>query len=62
LQETPEGLVVKMAPPRTLCKPRELLEELNGYEACAAAICTPQTRHETEQAVPLPLATMASCC
>ena len=61
LQDTPEGLVVKMAPPRTLCKPRELLQELNGY-ACTDNSCAPQTRHETEQAIPLPLAAMASCC
>ena len=61
LQNTPEGLVVKMAPPRTLCKPRELLQELNGY-ACTDNSCAPQTRHETEQAIPLPLAAMASCC
>ena len=63
LQDTPEGLVVKMAPPRTLCKPRELLHELNGYNACAGDSCTPQTRHETEKAVPLPAApAIASCC
>ena len=61
LQNTPAGLVVKMAPPRTLCKPRELLQELNGY-TCTDTSCAPQTRHETEQATPLPLATVASCC
>ncbi|MCA9955327.1 MAG: hypothetical protein KC434_11445, partial [Anaerolineales bacterium] len=51
LQNTPAGLVVKMAPPRTLCKPRELLQELNGY-TCTDTSCAPQTRHETEQATP----------
>lgn len=61
LQLTPEGLVVKMAPPRTLCKPRELLQELNGYSNCSDGSCAPQTRHETEQAIPLTAAT-ASCC
>lgn len=58
LQNRPEGLVVKMAPPRTLCKPRELLQTLNGF-ACTDNSCAPQTRHETEQAVPLPV---AACC
>ena len=63
LQETPDGLVVKMAPPRTLCKPRELIQKLNGYSACAEDSCTPQTRHETEQSVPLRMAhATAGCC
>ncbi|MCB8981008.1 MAG: hypothetical protein H6657_26685 [Ardenticatenaceae bacterium] len=60
LQLTPEGLLVKMAPSRTLCKPRELLQELNGYTATAYG-GTPQTKHEAEQVIPL-AAAPASCC
>ncbi|WP_420641670.1 DUF6428 family protein [Candidatus Leptofilum sp.] len=63
LQNTPEGIIVKIAPPRTLCKPRELIQELNGYSECVDGNCTPQIRHETEQAVPLPAAPVTgSCC
>jgi hypothetical protein len=63
LQETAGELIVKMAPPRTLCKPRELIQELNGYSACEGDSCAPQTRHETEQAIPLPVAqATANCC
>ncbi len=46
---TEDGLVVQMAPPRTMCKPREILIEPNEMSAAAVAesCCTPAPRQET---------------
>lgn len=53
LVATEDGLVVQMAPPRTMCKPREILIEPNEMSASTVAesCCAPVGR--TETVVPL---------
>ena len=46
---TEDGVVVQMAPPRTMCKPREILIEPNEMRAgtVASTCCAPAGRQET---------------
>ncbi|MEM8861282.1 MAG: DUF6428 family protein [Chloroflexota bacterium] len=65
LVQTEDGLVVQMAPPRTMCKPREILIEPNEMSAAAVneSCCAPSTRKETS--IPLAVAgadNSSSCC
>ena len=67
---TEDGLVAQLAPPRTMCKPREILIEPNEMSAAVvsavaeASCCGPAERQETV----VPLATVAAeksgsgCC
>ncbi|MEM9776814.1 MAG: DUF6428 family protein [Chloroflexota bacterium] len=62
---TEDGLIVQMAPPRTMCKPREILIEPNemSAETVASSCCTPSPRQETS--IPLAMAeaeNSSSCC
>lgn len=63
--QTEDGIVVQMAPPRTMCKPREILIEPNEMSAAAveSSCCTPSARKET--VVPLAMAGISkesNCC
>lgn len=65
LQIGEDGLRVAMAPPRTLCKPREILIPLNDYvETASDGCCTPANPiRESEKAIPLAVAGREqSCC
>lgn len=70
---TENGLRVKMAPPQTQCKAREILIPLNGggSSASQASCCTPADTHNGRQETIMPLpveaiqseeAAGASCC
>jgi hypothetical protein len=71
---TEDGLVVQMAPPRTMCKPREILIPLNGLisNTAESSCCTPtsadsavSSRKETVSPLPIKIATVSSsstCC
>lgn len=63
--ETEDGMVVQMAPPRTMCKPREILVPLQDFaEATLESVscCAPSAREET--VIPLNVASNggSSCC
>ena len=69
---TEDGLVVQMAPPRTMCKPREILIPLNNpiaATASQASCCSPAeavaVRKETVSPLPIQVENVASssaCC
>ena len=59
LNVTADGISVQMTPPRTLCKPRELLGTLQGVDAAGS----PNPVYETEKAIPLTQGrTAVACC
>ncbi len=63
--ETEDGLIVQMAPPRTMCKPREILVPLQDFAQStleAVSCCSPSGREET--VIPLNVAADggSSCC
>lgn len=64
LHATDKGILVQMTPPRTLCKPRELLGTLQGFANESAGCCSnPNPRHESETAIPLvQVHAQAGCC
>ena len=62
---TEDGIVIQMAPPRTMCKPRQILIEPNemSAETVDSTCCTPSARKET--IIPLAVADAqktSSCC
>ena len=60
-----DGLIVQMAPPRTTCKPREILIEPNEMSQAAVAESCCSTPARAETIVPLGVATTAAeqaCC
>ena len=69
---TEDGLMVQMAPPRTMCKPREILIPLNNAISAVtsqASCCAPSeaTAIRKETVSPLPVrvenvASSSSCC
>ena len=68
---TEDGLVVQMAPPRTMCKPREILIPLNNAVSASSgsSCCTPSAaepmRKETISPLPVRIketVSGSSCC
>ncbi len=63
--ETEDGFVVQMAPPRTMCKPREILVPLQDFAAATletVSCCAPSAREETVTPLNIAQSDAGSCC
>lgn len=63
--QTEDGMVVQMTPPRTMCKPREILVPLQDFAQAtleATSCCSPNTREETIIPLETSNANASSCC
>lgn len=63
--ENEDGLVVQMSPPRTMCKPREILVPLQDFAKetlDAVSCCSPSAREETVIPLPAQASNGSSCC
>ncbi len=63
--ETEDGFVVQMAPPRTMCKPREILVPLQDFAQAtleAVSCCSPSDREETVIPLEAESSNGSSCC
>lgn len=64
-RDTEDGLIIEMAPPRTMCKPREILVPFADEAVVAAAGTQAGDPIRLEMVSPLPMAASASdnsCC